>query len=140
MYLELEERTPGHGIWWNPRRGVDVLLRRAIDNGRLEIVDIRTDYLLKYLQARQMSLVVGHYRHLLLFDPPQRAIDAYVEGDLVLGSPESGAKAILQNWGLRHGLTVRTRYLQRRLHLSFEIKPPEINLDVKQLPIGLRML
>ena len=129
MFFELEEKTPGSGIWWDPRRGADVLARRALDGGRLEIVEIRTDYLLKYLQARQMSLLVGHYRHLHLFEPSHSMIAAFVEGDLTLGSAGQGAKAILQNWGLRQGFAGGAEFLQRRLHLWFEIKPPAINVD-----------
>jgi len=63
-----------------------------MDDAHLEAVEIRTDYLLKYL-ARQMSLLVGHYRHVHLFNPSQGAIGAFVEGDVVLGSPQQGAKA-----------------------------------------------
>ncbi len=111
MFLELEEKTTGRGIWWDPKRGVDALVRRVIDQGNLETVDIRVEHLLKYLQARQMSLIVGHYRQLLLFDPPESAIGAFVKEDVTLGSPEHGAKAILQNWGLRQGITRRERYL-----------------------------
>jgi hypothetical protein len=54
MFLGLEERTPGYGIWWDPRRGVDALVRRAVQVN-LQTVEIRADYLLKYLQARQTS-------------------------------------------------------------------------------------
>ncbi|MGO9641204.1 MAG: hypothetical protein ACLP1Y_07870 [Candidatus Acidiferrales bacterium] len=129
MYFELEEKTPGSGIWWDPRRGADALVRRVIDEGRLEIVQIRTDYLLKYLQARQMSLLVGHYRHLHLFDPSPHAVEAFVEADLTLGSPDQGAKAIVQNWGLRQGLSPGPDFLQRRLHLWFDIKPPSIDVE-----------
>ncbi len=129
MFLELEEKTPGHGIWWDPRRGVDALVRRVIDHGNLQTVDIRVEQLLKYLQARQMSLIVGHYRQLLLFDPPQSAIEAFVKEDVTLGSREHRAKAIVQNWGLRQGIREQERYLQRRLHLWFEIKPPEIDVE-----------
>jgi hypothetical protein len=129
MYLELEEKTDGKGIWWDPRRGVDALVQRVMEQGNVETVEIRVDYLLKYLQSRQMSLIVGHYRQLLLFDPPQSAIGAFVEANVTLGSPDHGAKAILQNWGLRKASTGAERYLQRRLHLWFEIKPPEINVD-----------
>jgi len=129
MFFDLEEKTPGSGIWWDPRRGADVLLRRVMDEGHLETVEIRTDYLLKYLQARQMPLLVGHYRHLHLFNPSQSAIGAFVAGDLTLGSPDQGAKAILQNCGLRQGLTGGAEFLQRRLHLWFEIKPPAIDVD-----------
>lgn len=129
LFFELEEKAPGNGIWWDPRRGVDALIRRVIDQDNLEIVELRTDYLLKYLQARQMSLVVGHYRHLHLFNPSESIIGAFVEGELVLGSPGQGTKAILQNWGLRKDPTSTTRFLQRRLHLWFEIPAPEIDVE-----------
>jgi hypothetical protein len=69
LFLELEEKTPCSGIWWDPRRGVEALRRRSADRDKLEIVEIRVTYLLKYLQARQLSLVIGHYRHLHLFGP-----------------------------------------------------------------------
>ena len=128
MFFELEEKARGNGIWWDPRRGVEALIRRVIDQGNLEVVEIRVDYLLKYLQARQMSLVVGHYRHLHFFEPSHSAIDAFVKEDVTLGSPEQAAKAILQNWGLRQDAGT-TPFLQRRLHLWFEITPPEIDVD-----------
>jgi hypothetical protein len=127
LFFEMEERTPGTGIWWDPQRGIDVLVRRVIEHDSLETVEIRREYLLKYLRARQMSLVVGHYRQLLLFSPSQDKIRAFVQGDLTLGSPEQGAKAILQNWGLQD--VGRTPFLQRRLHLWFEIKPPAIDVE-----------
>ena len=128
MFLGLKERTAGCGIWWDPRRGVDALIRRVIQ-GDLQTVEIRADYLLKYLQARQMSLLVGHYRQLLLVNPAQKTIAAFVNGELTLGSPEQGSKALLQNWGLRDGFERGARYLQRRLHLWFEIKPPAIDVE-----------
>jgi hypothetical protein len=128
LHFELEERAPGHGIWWDPRRGVDVLVRRMLDRSNMETVEIQADYLLKYLQARQMSLLVAHYRQLLLFDPSQSAIKTFVkEDDVTLGSPDQGAKAILQNWGFRKNAG-RIPFLQRRLHLWFEIKPPELGV------------
>jgi hypothetical protein len=128
LFLELEEKTLGNDIWWDPRRGVEVLVRRVLeqDQGGLETIDIRSDHLAKYLQARQMSLVIGHYRHLHLFAPSASAVGAFVKGDLVVGSRKQGTKAILQNWGLRSDVG-RVPFLQRRLHLWFEIKPKEIN-------------
>ena len=48
---------------------------------------------------------------------------------MVLGSPEQGAKAILQNWGLRPGIMDSTPFLQRRLHLWVEIRSTEIDVD-----------
>ena len=41
MFLELEEKAPERGIWWDPRRGVDALVRRVAENGNLETVEIR---------------------------------------------------------------------------------------------------
>lgn len=128
MFLELEEKAPERGLWWDPRRGVDALVRRVMENSNLETVEIRPAYLLKYLQARQMSLIVGHYRHRLLFDPPQIAIDAFVNEDVTLGSAEKGVKVIFQNWGLEQGISGSHPYLQRRLHLWFEIRPLAIDV------------
>ena len=70
LFFELEEKTAGNGIWWDPQRGVDAIVQCATEQDNLLVVDIRVDYLLKYLKARQMSLIVAHYRHLHLFDPP----------------------------------------------------------------------
>jgi hypothetical protein len=127
LFSELEEKTPNSGLWWDPRLGVEVLRRRLIAHGNLEIVEIRTDYLLKYLQARQLSLIVGHYRHLHLFNPPVGAIEMFAEGDLTLGSCEQRAKAVLQNWRFRKN--IGEPFLQRWLHLWFEIAPPAIDID-----------
>ncbi|MDO8530556.1 MAG: hypothetical protein Q7T26_00060 [Dehalococcoidia bacterium] len=129
LFFELKEKTSGCGIWWDPRRGVEALRRRVIEEGNLEIVEIRVDYLRRYLQARQMSLIVGHYRHLHLFDPSSSNVETFVAEDVVLGSPEKGAKAIFQNCGLRQDIPGTPPFLQRRLHLWFEIRPPEIDID-----------
>jgi hypothetical protein len=129
LYFELEEKNFGSGIWWDPKKGVEALTHRVIDNNNLIVVDIRTDYLQKYLQARQMSLLVGHYRQLLLFDPSPEAINSFVKEDVVVGSIEKGAKAILNNWGLRNRITEPISFLQRRLHLWVEIKPLEIDIE-----------
>lgn len=129
LFFELEERTPGCGIWWDPRKGVDAILHHIINQNTLEVVEIRTDYLLRYLQARQMSLLVGHYRHLHYCGPSDNAVAAFVSEDVTLGSPEQGAKAILQNWGLRQDIPGREPFLQRRLHLWFEIRPPAIDTE-----------
>ncbi|MEE9288386.1 MAG: hypothetical protein V3U69_02225, partial [Bacteroidota bacterium] len=128
LFFELEEKARGNGIWWDPRRGVDALVQHVIDQGNLEVVEIRVGYLLKYLQVRQMSLLIGHYRHLHLFDPSHNTIEAFVKGDVMLGSSEQGAKVILQNRGLRQD-TGTTPFLQRRLHFWFEIRPQEIDVD-----------
>ena len=137
LFFELEEKTSGCGIWLDPKHGVEALRHRTIDKDNLQIVEVRTDYLVKYLRARQLSLVVGHYRHLHLFDPSPETIKAFVQEDndlvqgspaLVQGSPSKGTKAIFQNWGLRQDIPGKP-FLQRRLHLWFEIKPAKINVD-----------
>jgi hypothetical protein len=104
------------------------MVRRTID-GKLQTIDIRSDYLLKYLQARQMCLVVGHYRQLLLFGAAQNQIDAFQTGDITIGTATQGSKALLQNWGLQQGVGRGDKYLQRRLHLWFEVPPPSIDIE-----------
>ena len=128
LFLRLEEKVRGSGIWWDPRRGVEAMRHNKIDNGNLEIIDIRVDHLRRYLKARQLSLLVGHYRHLHLFDPQQEIIDKFVAEDTVAGSPDQGAKAIFENSGLRRDIP-DALFLQRRLHLWFEIKPLEIDTN-----------
>jgi hypothetical protein len=128
LFFELEEKPIGCGTWWDPRRGVEALRHRVINQGKLEIVELQIGYLLKYLQIRQMSLVIGHYRHLHLSEPSPSTTGMFVEGDLMLGSPEQEAKAIFQNWGLRKGVPGEAPFLQRRLHLWFAIRPSEIDM------------
>ncbi|HOJ04083.1 MAG TPA: hypothetical protein PK916_08770 [Bacteroidota bacterium] len=126
LFFELVEKAHGNGIWWDPRKGVDAIVQRVIGSSKLEVVEIRVDYLSKYLQSRQKTLLVGHYRHLHLFAQTQRKIDAFANEDVTLGSPEQGAKVVVQNWGLQRD---PTPFLQRRLHLWIEIRPPAINVD-----------
>jgi len=128
LFLRLEERAAGSGIWWDPRRGVDVLRQRVIEQSQQEIVEIRTDHLLRYLRARQMSLVVGHYRQLHLQNP-LAVVGRFTTGDLTLGSHPQRIKAILQNWGLRRDVFGRPPFLQRRLHLWFEIPAPTVDVE-----------
>jgi hypothetical protein len=127
LFFEFEERS-GQGIWLDPKSGIDALVRRKLNDDSLETVEIRTEYLLKYLQARQMSLIIGHYRQLLLYSPSENATQSFVKEDLILGSVDQGVEAILDNWGLRTDVG-RTPFLQRRLHLWLEIKPPTIDIE-----------
>lgn len=127
LFFELEEKT--NGIWWDARRGVEVLRRSTIENENLQIVEVGVDYLKRYLQQRQLSLMVGHFRHLHLFDPSPTSIEKYIEKDLECGSADQGSKAIFQNWGLRTDVFETAPFLQSRLHLWFEIKPPAIDID-----------
>lgn len=127
LFLELEERVDGSGVWWDARRGVEAIVTQLLDDN-LVVVDIQTPYLKKYLQARQMTLLVGHYRHAHLFDPSAEEVGKFEETDeLVLGSPEDGVRAGLDNWGLRDDHGLREPFLQRRLHLWFVIEPPAID-------------
>ncbi|MXZ17781.1 MAG: hypothetical protein F4069_03430 [Rhodothermaceae bacterium] len=128
LYFELEKKSGG--IWWNPRRGVTALRHKVIgyNDLQIEIVEIRVDHLRKYLQIRQRALVVGHYRHLYLFDPSSETIKTFVGEDIEQGSPTQGAKAIIQNIGPSQRL-VGESYIGRRLHLWFEVQPLEIDID-----------
>ena len=127
LCFELEKKT--NGLWWDARRGVEVLRRSTIENENLQFVEIRVNYLRRYLQQRQLSLMVGHYRHLHLFDPSPETIENFVTEDLECGSADQGSKAIFQNWGLRTDVFDTAPFLQRRLHLWFEITPPAIDID-----------
>ena len=48
---------------------------------------------------------------------------------MTLGSSEQGAKAVVQNWGLRTNIQGTEPFLQRRLHLWFQIRPPAIDVS-----------
>jgi len=61
--------------------------QHVIEPGEVETVEIRVEYLSKYLQARQMALLVEHIRRLQLYNPPQEIIDRFEECTLTLGSP-----------------------------------------------------
>lgn len=126
MFFELEEVSTGSGIWWDPPKGQEVIRKHSV-NG-LNIVEIRADYLRKYLQARQLSLVVGHYHHLHFHRPSDAAVNSFVKEDVTLGSIDQRAKAVFQNWGLRNDC-VSDPFLQRRLHLWYQLVPEPIDLD-----------
>lgn len=127
LHFQLEETAPGSVTWRDPRRGHDVIRTLQLDDDNLKALEIRTDYLLKYLQARQLSLIVGHYRHLHLYSPTA-AVDAqFGEEEVTLGSPASGTKAMLASNRIGKELTLDEPLLRRRLDLWFEIKPPAID-------------
>lgn len=127
LQLGLEERPPSSRTWWDPRNGNEVL---QITNGAVdETVNIRTRYLLEYLRARQMALLVGHYSHLHLFAPTAEQIAAFEVADVEVGAPENLAKALFWNWGLRKDVFRNDPFLQRRLHLWFCIEPPAVDMQ-----------
>lgn len=122
----LTEKAEGSGSWWDQRSSSEVI-RHIISQDNIESIQIRSDFLARYLQARQMALLVGHYSHLHLYNPSTDDIKSFEKGDLVLGSPKEHGKALFQNWGLRKDCG--EPFLQRRLHLWFVIEPRAINLD-----------
>lgn len=125
LFFELQERVSG--LWWDQGRGLEAIRRRATET--TIISEIRTDYLLRYLQARQLALLVGEYRHRHLFKPSSAAIEAFVKEDETLGDPEAKVKALIQNWGLRKDVPGLGPFLQRRLHLWYVVSPPPIDVD-----------
>ena len=128
LYFKLEEKPHGSGLWWDPRRGVEVIRQRVINDGAFELIEMRVDYLLKYLRVRERALVVGHYRHFHFLNPPQTAINAAVKGEVVLRGP-AGAKAIIQSSDLQDGFGLQEPLLIRRLHLWSQIEPPPIDVE-----------
>ncbi len=128
MFLKLEERQAAAGIWWDPERGQEVMRRHLVDNDNLLAVDIRRDYLLKYLKARQKALVVGHYRHLHYDEPPQAAIAAFVTRNVEMKGA-SGARAAIHSWQGKSDGMGQAPYLRRAIHLWFKIDPPPLSVD-----------
>jgi hypothetical protein len=125
FYFDLEERPAGSGSWWDPKTGEEALRTRDAE-GQID-VGIRTAHLLEYLRARQRVLLVGHYRHLHLFDPQPESVAVFTKSELTIGSPTSGSKAVLENWGFR--TDIGKPFLQRRLHLWFIVNPPPIDIE-----------
>ena len=127
LFLGLEERPTNSRIWWDPRRAQEAL-RRVTLGGDVAAIEIRTEYLLRYLQARQMALLVGHYRHLHLFQPTADERQRFVKKEVMVGTTELGVKAMFNNWGLRDDVRIGDPFLQRRLHLWFRIDPPRLDM------------
>jgi hypothetical protein len=122
--LSLVEKISGSGVWWDTRTSSEAI-KHCVSDKNIESIQIRSDYLRRYLRARQMSLLVGHYAHRHLYNPSDKDIASFTEGEVILGSPKEHAKALFQNWGLRKD--IGEAFLQRRLHLWFEISPEPIN-------------
>ncbi len=123
IYLGLTEKVSGLGVWWDTRTSSEVI--RHHRSGNIEVIQIRSDFLRRYLQARQMSLLIGHYAHRHHYNPSPAQVAAFKKGEVILGSPGEHAKALLQNWGLQKN--IGEPFLQRRLHLWFEIQSQPIN-------------
>jgi hypothetical protein len=69
-FLKLEEKASG--IRWDPPKGIEAVCQHVIEPGELEIVEILVEYLSKYLQARQMALLVQDIRRVQISNPPAR--------------------------------------------------------------------
>jgi len=126
LFFELEEKTSG--IWWDPPKGVEVVRQHVIKPGEVEIVEIRVEYLRKYLQAGQMALPVEHIRRVQLYNPPQEMIDRFGECTLTLGSPGQGMKAII-NSDHREDVVLSDPLLLRTLRLWFQVTRPPIDIE-----------
>lgn len=129
LALELEEKLPGRE-WWDAKRSQAALKHHTLEGGTLEVVEIRPRYLERYLQMRQLSLVVGHYHGLTQHNPKVMPARGFLGDDAIfLGSPERGLRAMIEGWGPQSDGLGGNPYIVRRLHLWFEIKPQEIDLD-----------
>jgi hypothetical protein len=69
-FLEAEEKASG--IWWYPPKGVEAVRQHVIEPCELETIEILVEYLSKYLQARQMALLVRHIRRLQISNPRKK--------------------------------------------------------------------
>lgn len=124
LYFELIEKPHGSGNWWDPARSVEVIRQQRLE--ALEFVEIRTDYLLKYLRVRRCALVTGHYRHFHFLNASDAAIAALQEGEIVLSGPNS-SKATIQTWQSEE-LGGRP-LLIRRLHLWSQVPAPPFDIE-----------
>jgi hypothetical protein len=128
LFLKLEEKQPASGLWWDPKRGQEVIRREWLEDGNLLAVEIRREYLLKYLKARQKALVVGHYRHLHYEGPSAEARGAFVARNVEIKN-KSGAKATIHSWQDSTSGVSHAPFLRRALHLWFNIDPPPLAID-----------
>jgi hypothetical protein len=126
LFFKLEEKTSG--IWRDPPKGVEVVRQHVIEPDEVEIVEIRVEYLSKYLQARQMALLVEHTRRLQLYNPPKETVERFEECTLTLGSSSQGMKAII-NSDHREDVVLSDPFLLRTLRLWFQITPPPIDIE-----------
>lgn len=129
LYLRLEKLNPDGKLWWDPVRSIEVIRTTVSDDTSVQSIDIRVDYLEKYIQARQMSLVVGHYRHLLLRYPTEEVMTKFEREELTLGSAKTGTKAMMQSYSDEDHRMSNPAFAMRRLDLWFEIKPSKLDIN-----------
>lgn len=126
LLLELEELKAGSGSWWDRSHALEVIRKfGSIETNEIGI-EIRVKYLLHYLKVRQLSLLVCQFKHLILESVTQDQLAKIKSGTIVLGSPDTGTKAIIEtNLSDKRQL----RSAERRLDLWFEIKASSIDLN-----------
>lgn len=124
LFLGLEERSKG--MWWDPRRSLEAMRVISLPEVDSYTVDIRSEYLLKYLLARQRSLLVAHWRSLQLLKPSPESLARFNESAVQVGSASSAAKALVHSRNLQRIWKNRPT-LHRDLHLWFEVSAPPID-------------
>jgi hypothetical protein len=74
----------------SPSAQTEAVRQHVIEPCELQIIEILVQYLCKYLQTRQMALLVRHIRSLQISNPPQEMIDRFEEGTATTGSAGQG--------------------------------------------------
>jgi hypothetical protein len=124
MFLELEEKAQPNRLWFDPQRHVEVIKHNLSEES--ETIEIRTEYLQKYLRYRQKALLVSEYSHLHLFNPKEDIVRQFETGEESVVNKTGTAKVVFQSYGPRkHGSGT---HLQRRMHLWWILNPQKINL------------
>ena len=125
LFHGIEERSPSSGVWIDPRHGTEVLRHTRADRGGVELVEIRSSYLLKYLQVRSRSLLLGHYQDRRVYGPTPDELAAFgSEGEVFCGSPANRRRVQFENRGLETHVLAGEPFLFRRMHFWFTIDPP----------------
>jgi hypothetical protein len=127
LYLGLEERAKGSGVWIDPRTGTDVIVQSKQD--ALSEAKIRTPYLRNYLRARQMCLLIGQFQRRLYFNPSRELMESYETGDSIIGAPRDGAKALVLSTESARQILSMDPFLRRELHLWYQVEPPQMDVD-----------
>jgi hypothetical protein len=124
LFFGLEARADGAKAWLDPRTGSDVVV---VATGQRTTVEVRLSYLNRYLRARQMNLLVAHFRRMLYYDPGPAVLNAFTEAEVTVGSPGSRMKAWLFNAGPRDGFG--SPFIQSELHLWYTMPTVPINME-----------
>jgi hypothetical protein len=112
--FSLKETSPGSGIWRDVSKSAEVV--REVRTSSMLKIEIATAYLKRYLQVRQMALLVGHFSQRWKEAASHDELAAYKSGDLELGNFSHQAKVLIENHEPRKPDDSR---LLRRLHFWF---------------------